>query len=440
MAGIASLKGRCENFRGKTRCPRARVGLTLNSMADFHQNVVPTFTRLADEDLGRMEKKILRAARRAPIGVIIPALFADLSSPAMQHIIAELSGMNFVKRIYISLDKSSEEEFHQAREIIKPLRENGVLLWNDAPAVQVVLDKIAQVVPLGARGKGRAVWIALGYALGKGEVSVLAFHDADIVTYDRAFLMRLLYPVVHLRYQFSKGFYVRYSDRLHGRVARLFYFPFVKALRDIFGGLDFLEYMADFRYPLSGEFATFASIAYDLLFPSDWGIEVGILAEMYRVTRPHRVCQVEITNRYDHKHQDVGEDATAGLQKMVSDIARSFFTQLSAGGSILTQDVLRTLKHTYLASARSYVRVYEACAEMNGLTKFDRHHELGLIEVFAAGLDRAFTEFQDHPFGSPMIPEWRRIEVALDGVLPELVSALENPTAALPSVAPAAAA
>jgi glucosyl-3-phosphoglycerate synthase len=86
-------------------------------MADFHQNVVPTFTRLADEDLARMEKKILRAARRTPIGIIIPALFKDLSSPAMQNIIQELSGMNFIKRIYISLDKSSEEEFRQAQEI-----------------------------------------------------------------------------------------------------------------------------------------------------------------------------------------------------------------------------------------------------------------------------------------------------------------------------------
>jgi glucosyl-3-phosphoglycerate synthase len=377
-----------------------------------------------------MEKSILRTARRAPIGVIIPALFADLSSPAMQHIIKELAGMNFVKRIYISLDHSSQEEFQRATEIIEPIKERGVLLWNNAPAVQSVLEKINQAVPLGARGKGRAVWTALGYALGKSEVSVLAFHDADIVTYDRGLLLRLLYPVVHLRYQFAKGFYIRYSERLHGRVARLFYFPFVKALRDIIGKIDFLEYMADFRYPLSGEFAIFASIAYDLVFPSDWGIEVGILAEMYRITRPHRICQVEITHRYDHKHQEAGEDPNSGLRKMVSDIARTFFTHLASGGSILTQDFLRTLKHTYLANARGYVRIYEAYAEMNNLQKFDRHQELGLIEIFAGALDRAFGEYQDHHFNPPTIPEWRRVEVALEGILPELVSAFENHSAA----------
>jgi glucosyl-3-phosphoglycerate synthase len=158
-------------------------------MADFQQNVVPTFTRLVDEDLGQMEKDILRAARRMPIGVIIPALFSDLSSPAMQHIIQELAGINFVKRIYISLAQSSEAEFERAREIIQPLGNRGVLLWTEAPAVHSVLEKINQAVPLGDRGKGSAVWTALGYALGKSEVSVLAFHDADIVTYDWGFFV-----------------------------------------------------------------------------------------------------------------------------------------------------------------------------------------------------------------------------------------------------------
>jgi glucosyl-3-phosphoglycerate synthase len=65
-----------------------------------------------------MEKKILRAARHVPIGVIIPALFNDLSSPAMQHIIQELAEMSFVKRIYISLASSSEEEFQRATETV----------------------------------------------------------------------------------------------------------------------------------------------------------------------------------------------------------------------------------------------------------------------------------------------------------------------------------
>jgi len=396
-------------------------------MADFHQNVVPTFTRLEGEDLTRMEKSLQRLARRVPVGVIIPTLFEDLSSPAMKGIIEQLSQMSFVGKIYISLDRASAAEYQQGREIVRPIEKNGVLLWNDSPAVQAVIKKIDDVLPVGPRGKGQAVWTALGYALGKSEVSVIAFHDADILTYDRGFLLRLLFPVVDLRYQFSKGFYTRYSDRLHGRVVRLFYFPLVRALRDILGRIDFLEFMADFRYPLSGEFATFTSIANELRFPSDWGIEVGILSEVFRISRPHRICQVEITSRYDHKHQELGEDGASGLVKMVSDIARTFFTQLASGGCILTHDFLLTLKHTYLATARAYVRTYEAYCKMNNLRQFDLHRELGVIETFAGGLERAFQEFQKHPYGSPLIPEWRRIEVAVDGILAELAEAFDHP-------------
>jgi glucosyl-3-phosphoglycerate synthase len=397
-------------------------------MADFYQNIVPTFTRLENEDLTQMEQSLTKAASRLPIGVIIPALFQDLSSPAMQNIIHELSGMNFVSRVYISLDRGTPEEYQEAQEITRPLKNKARVLWNDSPAVQSVIARIDEVLPVGPRGKGQAVWTGLGYALGKSDVSVIAFHDADVLTYDRGFLLRLLFPVVRLRYQFSKGFYARYSDRLHGRVVRLFYFPFVKALRRILQKIDFLEYMSDFRYPLSGEFATFASIANELRFPSDWGIEVGLLSEMYRIVRPHRICQVEITPRYDHKHQEVGQEPASGLARMVSDIARTFFTQLSSSGCVLTIDTLRALKHTYMANARAYVKTYEDYSKMNTLTQFDMHQELGSIEVFASVLERAFEEFQSHPFGSPLIPEWRRIEVALDGILPELAAAFDNPS------------
>jgi glucosyl-3-phosphoglycerate synthase len=396
-------------------------------MADVHQNVVPTFTRLESEDIEAMERRIMKASARTPIGVIIPALYTDLAAPAMQQIVTQLVNMPFLRRVYISLDRASGEEYRRAYDIVKPLGDRVRLLWNDAPAVEKVIQNIDSVVPIGGRGKGRAVWMALGYALGKAEVSVLAFHDADIVTYDRAMMVRLLYPVVHLRYQFAKAFYARHSERLNGRVARLFYFPFVKALRDILGQRDFVDYMADFRYPLSGEFATFATIANELRFPSDWGIEVGILSEIYRIVRTHRTCQVEIAPRYDHKHQAVGSDPQAGLLRMVSDIARTFYTQLASSGCVLSEDFLVTLKHTYMVNARAYVRVYEGLVEMNSMERLDSHAELRTIESFGSVLGQAFKEFHEHPLGSPLIPEWRRLEVALDGILSELVTVFENP-------------
>ncbi|MBR8827483.1 MAG: hypothetical protein DSM107014_06175 [Gomphosphaeria aponina SAG 52.96 = DSM 107014] len=374
-----------------------------------------------------MEERLSLASQRIPVGVIIPALYSDLASPAMANIIQELSAMEFIARVYISLDRATLEEYEQAKSIVAPLKEKACLLWNDSAQVQAVMKKIESLIPLGPRGKGRAVWTALGYVLTKEEVSVLAFHDADILTYNRTFMVRLLYAVVQLRYQFVKGFYARYGDRLYGRVLRLFYFPFVRSLRDILGNIDFLEYMADFRYPLSGEFATFTSLAREMRFPSDWGIEVGILSEIYRLVKVPRICQVELIHRYDHKHQQVGLDAGAGLKKMVADIARTFFTQISAQGIVLSNEFFRTLKLTYLTHARKAIGVYEAFAEMHDLTQYDLHVELSAVEAFAQALDQALNDFNQYPFGSPLIPDWRRVKVAIAGIMEELTEALDNP-------------
>jgi glucosyl-3-phosphoglycerate synthase len=396
-------------------------------MPDFHLNYIPTFTLLHKDTLASMEERLLASSKQMPIGVVIPALFSDLSSQAMSNIIKELAQMDFIKRVYISLDRADTDDFIRAREIVKPLEDKGCLLWNDNPQVQQVIQKIDKLLPIGPRGKGRAVWTALGYILAQQEVSVLAFHDADILTYDRAFMIRLLYPVVRQRYQFAKGFYARYGDRLYGRVVRLFYFPLVRSMREILGNLDFLDYMADFRYPLAGEFAMFTSLAREMQFPSDWGIEVGILSEVYRLVRVPRVCQVELTERYDHKHQQLGSDSQPGLQKMVADIARTFFAQLSSQGVILSQEFFRTLKLTYLTHAKSAVVVYEAFAEMHDLNEYDLHRELTAVESFAEALDRALADFQKYSFGAPLIPAWRRIEVAIGGIMDELTQALDNP-------------
>ncbi|HXK61707.1 MAG TPA: glucosyl-3-phosphoglycerate synthase [Acidobacteriota bacterium] len=395
-------------------------------MADFHFDTVPTFTLLPEEGFETTEQRVLRAAEQVPIGVVIPALYGDLAGPAMERIIQELTAMDFIKKVYISLDKANFEEFRKAGEIVAPLEDKGVLLWNDSPGLEQLMREVETQFDLGPRGKGRAVWTALGYVLAKGDVSVVAIHDADVLTYDRRFLVRLLYPVVQKRYQFAKGFYVRYADRLYGRVTRLFYFPFVKALRQILSPCEFLDYMAGFRYPLAGEFATFTSLAREMQFPSDWGIEVGMLGEVYRLVRIPRICQVELTTRYDHKHQALGE-RKVGLVKMASDIARTFFAHLSSQGIVLSREFFNSLRLTYMIQAKEGVNVYKVLTEMHDRLKFDLHEELSAVEMFAGAIEEAMKDFNQHPYGTPLIPEWRRVEVAVEGIYARLQDVLEDP-------------
>ena len=396
-------------------------------MADFHLNIVPTFSLLTGNDTILMEEKIKHASRKIPAGVLIPALFRDLSSDAMRNIIKVLGEVDYLKRVYIALDQANEEEYKKSKKIVAPLKEKAVLIWIDSPEVKQVIDEIEGQLPLGPRGKGRAVWTALGYIIGKDEVAAIAFHDADIITFNKSFLARLLFPVMHLGFQFSKGYYVRYNKKFFGRVTRLFYYPLIRTFKDIFGTTPYLDYMSDFRYPLSGEFATFVSQAKMLRYPSDWGIEVGLLGEMYRIVRVSQICQVELVERYDHKHQEIGAGMNKGLNKMATDIARTFFSHLSSNGVILTHDMLSTIRLTYLRHARDSVGIYESFAEMYGdVISYDFHEELKTIESFSKTIEAASVDFYQHAYGSPLIPAWKRIGAAIDGIFNKLVTAVET--------------
>ncbi|MCK7498417.1 MAG: hypothetical protein MZW92_53140 [Comamonadaceae bacterium] len=56
-----------------------------------------------------------------------------------------------------------------------------------------------------------------------------------------------------LDYEFTKGYYGRATDRLYGRVTRLFMTPLLRAMKSVLGPLPPLEYLDSFRYPLAGE-------------------------------------------------------------------------------------------------------------------------------------------------------------------------------------------
>jgi glucosyl-3-phosphoglycerate synthase len=302
------------------------------------------------------------------------------------------------------------------------------VLWNDGKRVQELYRILEENgLHAGTNGKGRSCWMAYGYVLGSRRADCIALHDCDIVNYSREMLARLCYPVVNpnINFEFCKAFYARVSDRMHGRVTRLFVTPLLRALISLFGNLPLLEYLDSFRYPLAGEFAMQTDLARANRIPSDWGLEVGVLAEVYRNCSVKRVCQVDIAENYEHKHQELSQsDPTKGLMKMSVDIAKSLFRILSAEEVTFDSGRMQTLWVRYRRMAEDTITRYHADAMINGLT-FDRHEEETAVETFAHGLKLATEEFFSDPLGMPLIPNWNRITSALPGFLGELCEAVD---------------
>jgi glucosyl-3-phosphoglycerate synthase len=268
----------------------------------------------------------------------------------------------------------------------------------------------------------------MGYTLATGRTESVALHDCDIVTYSRSLLARLIYPVANplFNYEFCKGYYARVaSGKINGRVSRLLVTPLIRALKKTVGDMEYLEYMDSFRYPLAGEFSFRRDVLNDILIPSDWGLEIGVLSEMHRNYANNRLCQVDIADVYDHKHQPLSaDDATAGLSRMSIDISKALFRKLATRGVILSAETFRSLKATYYRVALDFVETYYNDALMNGLT-LDIHAEEQAVELFAENIMKAGEAFLERPMERPFIPSWSRVMSAIPDVLDELRSAVE---------------
>lgn len=399
-------------------------------MADFFQNgEISNLHRLRPGDTERLERELEAFSKSRPIALVLPALFQDLKAEPIKNILNEISGIKYLNEIVVTLGRTNKEEFAKAKSLFSSLNIPVSIIWNDGDEIKNlyrILEK--EGITAGGDGKGRSAWMAYGFILARGLSEVVVLHDCDIVTYNRELLARLCYPVANpnLDYEFCKGYYARVTDRLHGRVTRLFVTPLIRALKKILGRNDFLEYLDSFRYILAGEFSMRADLARVNRIPGDWGLEVGVLAEVYRNCSLRRICQVEIADNYEHKHQPLSEtDPSTGLNKMSIDIAKTIFRTMASMGIIFPSGWFKTLKATYLRTAQDFIAKYGHDSEIDGLV-FDRHQEAVSVETFIKGIEIACDEFERDPFGAPQIPNWNRVASAIPNFFSLLKAAVEK--------------
>ncbi len=382
-------------------------------MSDFHQHhLFTTLHRLERWNLEDLEASLHHAAVHRRMALLLPSLASEMDGEALPKILEHLKDVTYIHRIVVALDRATKADYLRALEFFSDLPQETTILWLDGPRATGIFKRFeARGLVKREGGKGQAVWFALGHLLGMGDCQAVALHDCDVVTYDRYLLARLCFPVLRpdIDFKFAKAYYARISDRLNGRVTRLFIYPFLTALRNFFPSQPFLEFLSAFRYPLAGEMSMQLDLARHIRIPSDWGLEVGILAEVYHNISTKELCQVDVAGRYDHKHQQLSAgNPNQGLMRMVSDITGSILRTIAAEGAKISPAMLGAVQASYLRLAQDYIERYAFDAAINGYP-FDRDLEERSAEAFARAFYSAGDRYLTNLLHVPLLPNWNRV-------------------------------
>ena len=398
---------------------------------DFQQHrSITTLHNLRIRTLEQKEEELRLFSGYRPMELVLPCLYSEIAGPALGSIVEQLASTSYLGHITVGLDKATKSEFEDAKRFFNRLKVPHSVIWNDGPRLTFLRQLLENAgLEMGEQGKGRNVWTCIGHVISRGKAEVVGFHDCDILTYNRDLLANLFLPLANpdFEFEFCKGYYARVADgKLNGRVVRLLMGPLLASFRATLGANEYLDYMESFRYPLSGEFSVRKSLLRDLRVPFDWGLEVGLLSEVYRNQATNRICQAEICDIYDHKHQPLSaENADGGLSKMSTDIIKSLIRKLAIQGYSVSKETMRSIKASYYRFALDAIDKYKADAAYNAL-QIDLNSEEKAVELFAENVMRAGETFAYEPMAVPFMPTWSRVSSACPDFLYRLRVAIEE--------------
>ena len=167
------------------------------------------------------------------------------------------------------------------------------------------------------RGKGENLWKSL-YVI---EGDIILWLDADIKNFNPKFAYGILGPLIeHDDISYVKAFYERpinYGNRLRssggGRVTEILVRPLLS---------NFYPELSGLLQPLSGEYAGRRSVLEELPFRVGYGVEVGLLIDIYERWGLSVLAQVDLDKRV-HRNRRLSD-----LGKMSFAILHTFFTRL----------------------------------------------------------------------------------------------------------------
>jgi glucosyl-3-phosphoglycerate synthase len=174
---------------------------------------------------------------------------------------------------------------------------------------------------------------------------------------------------------------------------------------------SFIRYLQSFKYPLSGEIAIYSDVALNLRIPADWGLELGMLAELYRNISDKRICDVDL-GFYDHRHKELSQESL--LKTAENCVITLLRTLTEIEGIDVSEAFLLSLQVTYRRFAQDKVRQYYADALCNSLD-YDRHEEETNVDTLSNIVTRSGKRYLTNPVIA-QLPDWLRAISAMSDV------------------------
>ena len=203
---------------------------------------------------------------------------------------------------------------------------------------------------LGARqGKGEALWKSLLVTSG----DIIVWVDTDIVNIHPRFVYGIIGPLLlNSQIQLVKGFYrrpLRVGEKMQagggGRVTELTARPLLNL---------FYPELSGVVQPLSGEYAGRREALEQVSFFSGYGVETGLLIDIYEKFGLQAIAQVDLLERIHHNQH------LEALSKMSFAIIQTVFRKLeSRFGRAVLEDVNRSMKLIRHGSKGYFLEVEE---------------------------------------------------------------------------------
>jgi glucosyl-3-phosphoglycerate synthase len=304
------------------------------------------------------------------ISILVDKWFAENTFRAEEFAdLQELAAIKREKGLTVSLALPALNEEETVGKVIStikralmdeaPLLDEIVLIDSDstdrtreiATELGVPVYIHQQILPqYGARrGKGEALWKSLHVTRG----DIVAWIDTDIVNIHPRFVYGIVGPLImNDDVQLVKGFYrrpLRVGDKMQagggGRVTELMARPLINL---------FFPELSGIIQPLSGEYAGRRSALEQIIFYSGYGVETGMVIDIFERFGLSAIAQVDLLERIHHNQplEALSKMAFVILQTVMHKLGKRFDRPI-------LEEVNQTMKLVRYARGNYYLDVEE---------------------------------------------------------------------------------